>query len=378
MGRTTAVLEKEWRAVPKGIAVVIGCATFPTWNTVPGMFASLVTGNPVIVKPHPKAVLPIALIVAELQRVLEENGLPAAICQLAVDGPERLIAKDLCEHPLVKLIDYTGGAEFGTYIESLQTRGKVVFTEKTGVNCVILDSCAELGSVVQNLAFSVSLYSGQMCTAPQNFFIPEAGVRVGDELVPYDEVVRQLTEAIQAVAANPKAGFHILGTLQNPATRSRVEAMTRTGLKSVLAADVVTNPQFAQARTCSPGVFEATTADGEHFSREWFGPIALVIKTRDSRESLRLAAELATQQGALSCAAYTTDPSLKEAIKDQMGLAATPVSFNLTGGFYVNQNAAFSDFHGTGGNPAGTASFADPLFVLRRFTWVGFREAKAM
>ncbi len=68
MGKYNLALHKTWRAVPKGVALVIGCSTFPTWNTVPGMYASLVTGNPVIIKPHPKAVLPIAIVVAEVQK----------------------------------------------------------------------------------------------------------------------------------------------------------------------------------------------------------------------------------------------------------------------------------------------------------------------
>ena len=51
------VLEKHWTLVPAGIALAIGCNTFPTWNSYSGIFASLATGNPVIVKPHPAAVL---------------------------------------------------------------------------------------------------------------------------------------------------------------------------------------------------------------------------------------------------------------------------------------------------------------------------------
>ncbi|MFZ9173667.1 aldehyde dehydrogenase family protein, partial [Vulcanococcus sp.] len=38
-----------------------------------------------------------------------------------------------------------------------------------------------------------------------------------------------------------------------------------------------------------------------------------------------------------------------------------------TGGVFVNQAAAFSDFHGTGGNPAANASYADAAFVANRF-----------
>jgi hypothetical protein len=99
-----------------------------------------------------------------------------------------------------------------------------------------------------------------------------------------------------------------------------------------------------------------------------------LIKTKDTDASIALAQEMAQHHGAISCGAYTTDPAVKEKIADAMSLAATPVSFNLTGGIYMNQNAAFSDFHVTGGNPAGNASFTNPEYVTRRFTWVGHRE----
>jgi phenylacetic acid degradation protein paaN len=372
MGKYNLKLNKSWKAVPKGVALVIGCSTFPTWNTVPGMYASLVTGNPVIVKPHPKAVLPIAIVVAEVQKVLAENGLNPNICQLAVDADDRLITKELAENPKVKVIDYTGGTEFGNYIESLP--GKTVFTEKAGVNSIILDSVDDLDKVAQNLAFSVSLYSGQMCTAPQNFFIPEKGIKVGGETVPYEEVVQKIADAVTGLVNNPKAGPHILGAIQNPATTERVKEAASIGGNAVLTTCDISNPMFANARTCSPVIYEVEAANKESYSRELFGPIMLVIKTKDTDQSIELASNMAREHGAISCGAYTTDPVVKEKIMDEMSLAGTPVSFNLTGGIFVNQNASFSDFHVTGGNPAGNASFTNPEFVIKRFTWVGFRE----
>ena len=85
---------------------------------------------------------------------------------------------------------------------------------------------------------------------------------------------------------------------------------------------------------------------------------------------------MAEKHGAISCAAYCLDVDMKEFIADQMALAATPVSFNLKTGIYVNQHAGFSDFHVTGGNPAGNASFTNPEYVIKRFVWVGTREPK--
>ena len=372
MGKFNIQMNKEWRAVPKGISLVIGCSTFPTWNSVTGIYGSLITGNPVIVKPHPGAILPIAIIVAEIQKVLKQNGLNPETCQLAVDTFDKMITKELAEHPDVKLIDYTGSSAFGTYLETLP--GKTVFTEKTGVNSVIVDSVEDADKVAANIAFSLSLYSGQMCTAPQNILIPRDGIKSGGGLLSFEDFAKKITDNINSLADNPKAGPFVLGAIQHRKTCERITEAENLPGKVWLKSRKLENPMFKNARTVTPVVVEVDASKKDLFSKELFGPIALLIKTRDTDESVAIAAEMATLHGAISCGAYATDPRVKEKIADEMALAATPVSFNLTGGIYMNQNAAFSDFHARGGNPAGNASFTNPEYVTKRFTWVGHRE----
>jgi hypothetical protein len=41
---------------------------------------------------------------------------------------------------------------------------------------------------------------------------------------------------------------------------------------------------------------------------------------------------------------------------------------------YVNQSAAFSDYHGTGANPAANACLTDDAFVANRFRVVQSRR----
>lgn len=372
MGKFNIQLNKEWRAVPKGISVVIGCSTFPTWNSVTGIYGSLITGNPVIVKPHPGAILPIAIVVAEIQKVLRENKYDVNICQLGVDTYDKMITKELAEHKDVKLIDFTGNSAFGNYLEALP--GKTVFTEKTGVNSVILDSVADVDKTAANLAFSVNLYSGQMCTAPQNFYIPEGGISTPNGHVSFDEFAQKLADNINGLVDNPKAGPFVLGAVQNKKTSERVLEAEKIGGKVLLKSRTFENPMFKNARVATPVIVEVDATKKDIFSKELFGPIILLIKTKNTDQSIELAQEMAMQHGAISCGAYTTDSAVKEKIADEMALAATPVSFNLTGGIYMNQNAAFSDFHVTGGNPSGNASFTNPEYVTRRFTWVGHRE----
>ncbi len=374
MGKFDLTLHKNYKPIPKGISLVIGCSTFPTWNTVPGLFASLITGNVSIVKPHPKSILPIAIVVAEMQKVFADAGLPKGIVQLAVDTVSKPITKELAEHAAVKMIDYTGGSSFGDYLETLS--GKTVFTEKAGVNSVILDSVIDASAVFGNLAFAASLYSGQMCTAPQNVFVSENGVTTSDGHLSYDEVVSGIAAAVKGLAENPKMGAGTLGAIQNEITAKRVkDTMESVGNGAVAAASVVVdNAEFPDARTASPTVIAVDAEAASTWKHECFGPIVFVVKTKDADHSLQLAAECASELGAITCQCYTTNSEFMDKTEEKMNAVFTPVSFNFTGAAFVNQHAAYSDFHVTGGNPSGNATFTDAQYINRRFVWVGNRR----
>ena len=78
--------------------------------------------------------------------------------------------------------------------------------------------------------------------------------------------------------------------------------------------------------------------------------------------------------GAMTAAVYSTSPSVLDGMRTASLDAGVALSENLTGGVFVNQSAAFSDFHGTGANPAATASFTDTAYVANRFRVVQSRR----
>lgn len=164
--RDPLALTKSFTPVPRGIALLIGCNTFPTWNGYPGLFASLATGNAVLVKPHPRAVLPLALTVGVAREVLAAAGFDPNLVALAAERPGEGIAKTLATRPEIRIVDYTGSTAFGDWLEA-NARQAQVYTEKAGVNTVIVHSTADYKGMLANLAFSLSLYSGQMCTTPR-------------------------------------------------------------------------------------------------------------------------------------------------------------------------------------------------------------------
>jgi len=364
-------VDKQWLIRPRGVAVTIGVSTFPTWNGYPGIFASLATGNPVIVKPHPATILPLALFVATARDVLSEADFDPNVVLLAVDTPDAPIAKELVMDPAVGIVDYTGGSSFGEWLEEHVTHA-LVFTEKAGVNSVIVDSATDLKGVFRNLSVSLSMYSGQMCTTPQNIYIPRDGVTVGDEQAPFSEVASGLAAAIDSLLSDQQRAGDILGSIKSDAIAGRIEEAASAG-EVLLESRRIDHPNFPGAEVRTPVVVKVDVADTEAYMQEMFGPIFFVVATESTAQSLELAARSARERGAITWLVYTTSEEVMDAAVDAAVDAGVSVAFNLTGGLYVNQNVAFSDFHVSGANPAGNASLTDPAFVAGRFRQIGIR-----
>ncbi|HMD03226.1 MAG TPA: phenylacetic acid degradation protein PaaN [Candidatus Baltobacteraceae bacterium] len=364
-------LQKRFRIVPRGVGLVIGCSTFPTWNAYPGLFADLVTGNAVVVKPHPYAILPLAISVAVLRDVLRENGFDPNVVQLAADEPSAPLAKELALRPEIGLIDYTGGNDFGDWLEQ-NVKHALVYTEKAGVNSIVIDSADDLPAMARNIAFSLTLYSGQMCTTPQNIFVPRDGIEAGGERVPFEAVTRAIGDAVAALTSVDEKAVELLGAIASEATLTRLDAAADAG-EVVLASRKVSDARFPDARVRTPLILKVDAKTRGQHEREQFGPIAFVVPTSGTKESIAQAMRLAKERGAITGAIYSTDPDVLAEAVDAAADAGVALSCNLTGNIYVNQSAAFSDFHVSGANPAGNAALTDAQFVAGRFRIVQSR-----
>ncbi|WP_411134612.1 phenylacetic acid degradation protein PaaN [Streptomyces sp. C10] len=368
-------LAKSFTAVPRGVALVIGCNTFPTWNGYPGLFASLATGNPVLVKPHPRAVLPLALTVKVAREVLTEAGFPADLVCLAVDKPGEGLAKTLAVRPEVRIIDYTGSTAFGDWLET-HARQAQVFTEKAGVNTVVIDSTGDYKGMLSNLAFSLSLYSGQMCTTPQNLLIPRDGISTDAGPKSYDEVVSDLAGAVSGLLGDDARANALLGAIVNPQVKERIDAAVGLG-EVALPSREVANPEFPGATVRTPVIVKLDGAkpdDEAAYLSECFGPVSFAVAVDSAADAVDLLRRTVRDKGAMTVGAYTTSPEVEQLVEEACLEECAQLSLNLTGGVYVNQTAAFSDFHGSGGNPAANAALCDGAFVANRFRTVEVRR----
>ena len=368
-GSSKIVLDKTYRLVPRGVAVCFSCASFPTWNAWPSMMASLATGNAVIVKPHPATVLPMAISVRVFRRVLAAAGFDANLVTLATDSSAEPIGKRLVKHAKTALVDFTGSVAFGQWVEQ-NAYPALSFTETAGCNSVVLESADDLDAALRSLATTLCMFSAQMCTSPQNIYVPAAGVRTPAGLVPFDLVAQRLADAVAALTGDPKKAAMILATVQSDQTLVLLQRMRDAGKrrgKVLLEPRPYTHPDFASARTSTPLMLQVGKTERDLYGEERFGPISFVIACDDGPDALHQATSDARQFGGLTAFVYSTDEAYITQAETAYARAGAQLTINLTGAMPLNFAAAYSDYHVTGLNPAGNASLTNLAFVAGRF-----------
>jgi phenylacetic acid degradation protein paaN len=365
-------MNKTFHVVPRGIGLVIGCNTFPTWNSYPGLFASLATGNAVVVKPHPLAVLPLAITVKYAREVLAEAGFDPNLVQLAAEAPGEKLASTLALRPEVKIVDFTGSTQYGDWLEQ-NAHQAAVYTEKAGVNTIVVDSTDDFAGMCRNIGFSLTLYSGQMCTTPQNILVPRDGIETEAGHVSFDDVASGIANAVAKLTGDDARAVELTGAIVNDAVVGRIAAARSHG-DVVLDSREVKHPSFPDATVRTPLVLKQDAANEDMFDSEWFGPISFIVATDSTAQSLEIFRRIVGNKGALTAAVYSTDESVLDAMEDATLDVGVHLSCNLTGGVFVNQSAAFSDFHASGANAAANAALTDGAYVSNRFRIVHSRR----
>nr|MBA3783280.1 aldehyde dehydrogenase family protein [Nocardioides sp.] len=262
---------------------------------------------------------------------------------------------------------------FGDWLEA-NARQAVVFTEKAGVNTVVVDSTDSFKAMCQNLAFSFALYSGQMCTAPQNVYLPADGIETDEGRKTVAEVGAGIDAAFGKLLGDDARAVELLGGIVNTGVLDRLADAPSKG-EVLVASREVTHPAYADATVRTPTLIALdATKDSDVYEAECFGPVAYLIGTDGTDASIALFRDTAQRHGAMTSAVYSTDAGVIDQMREAALDAGVALSENLLGAVFVNQSAAFSDFHGTGANPAANASYTDGAYVASRFRVIQSRR----
>jgi acyl-CoA reductase-like NAD-dependent aldehyde dehydrogenase len=223
---------------------------------------------------------------------------------------------------------------------------------------------------VKSLATTMSLFSAQMCTSPQNVYVPADGIRCGGARVAPEEFGAALAAAMDGIANDPRRAGPILAAVQSPSTLAMLDDLEREGARHgrvLRGSRPYLHAEFPNARTRTPLLLAVDAGARELYGEERFGPAGFVIRTADRDAALAEAAGDARRGGGITAFVYSTDPDYVARAEDAYSAAGAQLTCNLTGPMPLNFAAAYSDYHVTGLNPAGNATLTDLAFVAARF-----------
>src|SRR5438093_13175594 len=216
---------------------------------------------------------------------------------LAAEAEDERLASDLAVRPEIRLVDFTGSTAFGEWLERNATQAEV-YTEKAAVNSIVSDSTDDFDAMAGNIAFSLALYSGQMCTAPQNLLVPRSGILVGGERWSLERVEEGIAAAVDALLADPVRAVEVTGAIVNDQVLDRLEHAPSLG-RTILASRTIDHPQFPEATVRTPAIIGLDAADEDAYAREQFGPVSFVVATDSTAHSIEILRRTAVEPGAI-------------------------------------------------------------------------------
>ncbi|EXA67962.1 MULTISPECIES: aldehyde dehydrogenase family protein [Acinetobacter] len=304
--RKSLVLRK-----PLGVIGVISPWNFPFHLSMRSVATAIACGNSVALKPASDTPVTGGTLLGKL---FEEAGLPAGVLNV-VSGAGSEIGDYFVEHPIPKMISFTGSTEIGQNVGSkalASPRIKRLALELGGnAPLVILDD-ADLDLAVELTIMGRFMHQGQICMST-NRVIVDASV--------YDAYVEKLLERVKTVAVgDPNLEETIIGPIINQSQVKKhqqiIQSAKEQGAELVYEGGIEGNLVY-------PHIFTGVAPESPLAQEESFGPILPILKARDETHALKLAND--TRFG-LSSAVCTSNIERGVHFTEQLDIGMTHIN----------------------------------------------------
>ncbi|MEV0276816.1 aldehyde dehydrogenase family protein [Streptomyces sp. NPDC050610] len=282
--------ENRLYRLPVGVVGVISPFNFPFLLSVKSVAPALALGNAVVLKPHQNTPVCGGGLVA---KVFEEAGLPGGVLNVVITDIAE-IGDALIEHPVPKVISFTGSDKVGRHVATVAAANfKRTILELGGNSALIVLDDADVDYAVDAAVFSRFIHQGQVCMAANRVLVDR-------------RVEREFTEKFVAKVKSLKVGdprdpaTHI-GPLINAGQAEAVSALVDQTVADGATALV---HGTADGTLVGPSVLTGLPEGSPVLGQEIFGPVALLIPFDGEDEAVRIANS--TQYG-LSGAVHTGD-----------------------------------------------------------------------
>ena len=342
--------------VPTGPVAVFGASNFPlAFSTAGGDTASaLAAGCPVVVKGHSAHPGTGELAAQAIAAAVRACGMPAGTFSL-IQGGNRAVGEALVTHPLIRAVGFTGSLAGGRALFDLcAARPDPIpfFGELGSVNPMFVMPAALAArgtAIAQGWAGSLTMGAGQFCTNPGIAVLPEG--EAGDAFA------RAAKDALAAVNAQTMLTDGIAKAYREGRDRVAGTAGVREVLTSV-----------CDLRNATPYLYEVSAEDwlaNEDLGEEVFGPLGMMVRTRDTGQ---MAAIAKAMQGQLTATVHVDEDDHADAAT-LMPLLIRKVGRVLANGYPTGVEVADAMVHG-GPYPASTNFGATSVGTLAIRRWL--------
>ncbi|WKX71777.1 aldehyde dehydrogenase family protein [Streptomyces sp. XD-27] len=266
--------ENRLYRVPVGVVGVISPFNFPFLLSLKSVAPALALGNAVVLKPHQNTPICGGGLVA---KVLEDAGLPPGLLNVVVTDIAE-IGDALIEHPVPKVISFTGSDRVGRHVATVAaSHFKRTILELGGNSALVVLDDADLDYAVDAAVFSRFVHQGQVCMAANRVLVDR-------------KVEREFTEKFVA-----KVRSLTVGDPGDPATHigplineGQAEAVTSLVDQTIAEGATALVHGRAQGALVGPTVLTGVAEDSAVLRQEIFGPVVLLIPFDGDDEAVRI------------------------------------------------------------------------------------------
>jgi vanillin dehydrogenase len=269
--------EKENRLYrePVGVVGVISPFNFPFFLGIKSVAPAIAAGNGVVLKPHEHTPIVGGTLIGE---IFEAAGVPKGLLNVVVTEIA-VIGDAFVEHPVPRVISFTGSAAVGRHVAEVSVRNfKKPILELGGNSALIVLADADLDLAVDAAVFSRFTHQGQICMSANR-------VLVHQDL--YEEFLDRFVTKVKSLpVGDPSAPETIIGPLISQKQADSLDAQVERGI-SRGARPALRGP--VHGTLFAPVVLVDVTPDNPVMQEELFGPVVCVVPFADDDEAVELA-----------------------------------------------------------------------------------------
>ena len=295
---------------PIGTILAVMPWNFPLWQVFRFMAPALVAGNTGVLK-HASNVPQCALAIEE---VVREAGLPDGVFRTLMISASQVA--EVIEDSRIKAVTLTGSESAGRKVAACAGANlKKTVLELGGSDPFIVLEDADLDWAVQQAVASRYINTGQSCVAAKRFIVVEA---IADKFVAH---FKQAVEALRP--GDPMDETTTLAPMARVDLRDELHQQVQASIGKGAVAVTGCEPIDGPGAFYKASILDQVKPGQRAWNEEFFGPVAIVIRTKNEKEAIRVANSL---DFGLAGSVWTQDSERGERIARQVESGAVFVN----------------------------------------------------